>query len=47
MVRGCTAVLTTVVSVRSYSPYSWPISEEMETERSGRASRAMSRARRS
>src|SRR5215210_3423939 len=47
MVRGCTVVFTTVVSVRSYSPYSCPISAEMETERSGCASRTMSRARRS
>ena len=45
--RGCTAVLTTVVSVRSYSPYSCPMSAEMETERSGWASRTMSLARRS
>ncbi len=46
-VRGWTAVLTTVVRVRSYSPYSCPMSEEIETERSGCISRAMSRARRS
>ena len=47
MVRGCTAVLTTVVSVRSYSPYSCPISAEIDTERSGYASRTISLARRS
>src|SRR5215208_6191859 len=47
MVRGCTAVLTTVVSVRSYSPYSCPISAEIDTERSEYASRTMSLARRS